>query len=479
MSLIPSAEEMVVVPSFTPRELALTFIREFVSTPSGEPGVWTKDGHTICWRGGRWETWSDGRMHHDVCTFLSRCCMRKESNGVRMQKNLAVRMPMVNEVCELILTLSEARWETFPAWGQGGDVLPNPDTCIGFRDKVVSVEGGKICPIDLTPDWIDPFILPVDYDPDGECPRWMRCLDEWSGGDPEWANLLQRWMGYCLMSTRKHHKWLLMFGKVRGGKGTISRVLEALLGQGVVPRDIRGMVHRFGLDGVQEARVLRIGEVHDLDKGRGHEACSILKSIVGGDTIAIDRKYTRAPIRTRVRSAVLAESNELPNIPDNAQGLSSKMLILPFTRSFLGKEQLDLDDELRGELTGIAAWAVEGARQLEAEEDRSKHWPQPAVGVQAKDDYKRITNIFEDFLISRFNVAPGAVCRYDLVLREWEEFKHKNQISDDTSYRWLGHHLRTRTSWDIDSIKKTRDGKTHTFLTNISLKSRHTLGDNW
>jgi putative DNA primase/helicase len=54
----------------------------------------------------------------------------------------------------------------------------------------------------------------------------------------------------------------------------------------------------------------------------------------------------------------------MPSLPEATDALARRMLILQFTRSFVGNEDWRLKEKLEGELSGIANWALEGLCRL-------------------------------------------------------------------------------------------------------------------
>ena len=57
-------------------------------------------------------------------------------------------------------------------------------------------------------------------------------------------------------------------------------------------------------------------------------------------------------------------TNELPYMKDSSGALVERFIVLKLTISFLGREDPMLFERLRGELSGILNWAVEGYRRL-------------------------------------------------------------------------------------------------------------------
>ena len=306
--------------------------------------------------------------------------------------------------------------------------------------------------------WFDPCVVDVDLDVGAQCPRWMRCLEEWSGGNEVWKELLQRWMGYSLMGHRRYAKWMLFHGKVRAGKGTIGTVMRWLRGgTGFVGTSLDELAGSFGLDGVEFARVLCVSEVSELSGREGEVAVRVLKNLLGRDPISINAKYKRQVRNVVVGAAPWVQANEIPQLPNKGRGLSAKMLVLPFERSFEGKEQHDLMDVLKEELAGIAAWVLRGAVALEAAADDEK-FPPTEGGVRAVRDYHLANNPFDYFLEARFVKNKTGFVANELVRREWKDWCRANNVKMHVADNFLVRRLTTESSWDLSKIRKGSEG---------------------
>jgi len=187
--------------------------------------------------------------------------------------------------------------EEVPCWIIPQTDMVDPAHCIAFKDFIIDIKGSTVddwSTRERDQRWFDTSVIPHKVDMNAECPRWMKALDEWGGGDPEWSRLLQHWFGYCLMGTRKYAKWLLMYGKIRGGKGTICSVLKQLTGPTTyLSTSLEDLANEFGLDGMELSKVLSISEVSEIDSKSGDRVCRILKNIVGGDPMTVDVEYGR------------------------------------------------------------------------------------------------------------------------------------------------------------------------------------------
>jgi putative DNA primase/helicase len=83
-----------------------------------------------------------------------------------------------------------------------------------------------------TPRFLNDFAVEYNYEPNVDAPQeWLNFLKSLWPEDPESINTLQEMYGYLLTQRNDHQKMFFLYGAKRGGKGTIIRVLEALMGQ--------------------------------------------------------------------------------------------------------------------------------------------------------------------------------------------------------------------------------------------------------
>jgi putative DNA primase/helicase len=204
------------------------------------------------------------------------------------------------------------------------------------------------------------------FDPQAACLEWLRFLATVWGDDEQSIETLAEWFGYLLLADVSHHKILLLVGPPRSGKGTIGRVLKMLLGQGSVANPtMSSLAGPFGLWPLLNKMAAIISDARLSD--RHVDSMAILErllSISGGDPQNIDRKClpTVTAVMMAVRFTIL--SNEIPRLTDASGAIASRFLILQMTRSFLGKEDKELDRKLAAELSGILNWAIRGWQRL-------------------------------------------------------------------------------------------------------------------
>lgn len=435
-------------------------------SPDGGRGIVEHRGAFFEWYGGRWKWRSDDQMRKAMWRWLEGKHCLDANGGISEYRPTGSKISDIVEALAAVTSLPDM---ATPMWIRPGlkNPLPEPTNMIAFEDVLVDLGTGETRNRDSN--WFDSVIIPVEYNCDAKCPRWDKCLEEWSDQDQVWMDLLQRWIGYCITPHRKYAKWLLMYGKVRAGKGLIARIVRALIGKEAFMNSSLGdLASSFGLAGMQHTRVLNIAEFSDLMYADAQRAVQILKNIVGQDPITIDAKYKAQMRNVEVLAAPMMQSNEIPTMPNRARGLSSKMLMLPFDVTFEGREDTELEEELLGELTGIAMWALRGAFQLRKATPTTR-WPKPARAVEEERVFHMVNNPFDLFLESRFMKNPNGKVANSVIKREFKAWLRKGGGSSPL-HKVTTHALILKivieSSW---SLGRSRYGETR-FLTGLTMK---------
>ena len=216
----------------------------------------------------------------------------------------------------------------------------------------------------LTPDYFTFVSVPFGYQPAVPEPKnWLAFLRQLWPDDPDAVNALQEYFGYVLSGRTDMQKMLLLIGPTRSGKGTIARVLAALVGKGnVAAPTLAGMCTNFGLVPLIGKPLAIVGDAR-LGGADANQVVERLLSISGEDMLTIDRKYRESWTGTLAARFVII-SNELPRFGDASGAIVNRFIVLNLLESFLGREDPDLTDTLTDELPGILNWALDGLERL-------------------------------------------------------------------------------------------------------------------
>lgn len=336
--------------------------RELIGDYQTEAGTLTLRrwrGTWMRWRDTRWaevedisiRKWVYNRLEHARYTAADGSAKDWAPNKVKVA-NILDALTAITHLAEDVDT---------PSW-TGRDRPAPADEIVACTNGLLHVGTRQL--IEHTPAYFSTVSVPFAYDPDAPEPaRWLAFLKELWPEDPASAAALQEWFGYVLSGRTDLHKILLLVGPSRSGKGTIARVLSALIGKGNVTGPTLGaLASNFGLWPLI-GKPLAV--IPDARVGGASPAAVIEKllSISGEDMLTIDRKH-REPWTGKLGTRLVMLSNELPQFGDASGAISSRFLVLMTTESFLGRENSKLTSELLTELSGILRWSLEGLDQL-------------------------------------------------------------------------------------------------------------------
>lgn len=236
----------------------------------------------------------------------------------------------------------------------------------GDEDRGTNLTNGYMEGEDLkehTPDRFNLSVLPYAYDASADCPTWEKFLTASLPDDMAAHAFLQEWFGYVLSGQTNVHKMACLIGVPRAGKGVTSRVLSALLGnQNVASPSLADLTTDYGKSTLIGKMMALISEPQWASPEAQRSVEPILR-ITGGDDIQINRKYAQ-PWNGIVGTRVMILANDTPRLMNHTGALASRMINVRFAQSFLGREDVGLEDRLKQELPGIFNWAREGYRRL-------------------------------------------------------------------------------------------------------------------
>jgi putative DNA primase/helicase len=233
---------------------------------------------------------------------------------------------------------------------------------------------------------------------------WFKFLHEAFPNDQESIDALQQWFGYLLTQDTAQQKALICVGPKRCGKGTIARVLRALLGEhNCAGPTLRQLGEQFGQQGLIGRSLAVISDARVSGKADLQGVSETLLRITGEDAISVERKGKDDWVGKLTTRFVLM-TNILPGIVDAGGAVASRFIVLKFSRSFFGREDTKLTDKLMAELPGILNWSLDGLAML----NERGAFIQPAAGVAAVDELIRRTTPILGFVADVLVLDPDA-----------------------------------------------------------------------
>jgi putative DNA primase/helicase len=283
-------------------------------------------------------------------------------------------------------------------------------------------------------------VLPFAYDPAAGCPRWLEFLDEVLPGDREAQDFLAEWFGYVLSGRTDQQKMLSLVGHKRSGKGTVARILEALLGPaGVTSPTINQLGGNFGEQSLIGKKLAVMSDVRWNNGNAVAEAVPVLLAIVGEDSRDVARK-NRDNWHGYLGVRFMMMSNETPNFRDASGALAGRMLQVHFSQSFYGREDTGLTDALRQELPGIFNWAVAGLKRFA---QRGRLVP-PASGEALADEVRRLASPYQAFIEDFCEIDEAAETAVPELLAAYGQWaRREGRTQDQQTTSSLSRGLRT------------------------------------
>lgn len=231
------------------------------------------------------------------------------------------------------------------------------DGVINLQNGILNLETRVLSP--HSPKHYSVNQLPVSYDPEAQCPQWIAFLNEVLAKEEERLSL-QEFFGYVFFDGYPIHKALLMIGSGRNGKGTIMRILGALIGpDNFESLALHQLEDRFMVSYLW-GKMANLGG--DIPSTKLQDT-SRFKGLTGGDVVKCDVKHKGA-IQLQNRAKMIFSANRIPRTDDDEAAFMGRWIILEFLRTWEGAEDIGLTDRLKGELPGILNWSIDGYHRL-------------------------------------------------------------------------------------------------------------------
>ncbi|MCF6225768.1 MAG: phage/plasmid primase, P4 family [Xanthomonadales bacterium] len=192
-------------------------------------------------------------------------------------------------------------------------------------------------------------------------PLFLRFLDEVFDGDNELIDWLQIALGACLSGAIEDHWIMFWIGSGRNGKNTLGDLVMRVLGDyaKAIPADTlmskRNSEHKTEIVNLKGCRLAVASETEEGD----FWAESKLKSLTGDAMLS--GRYMRSDfIHFRRTHKHLIYGNHRPQLRSLDQAMRSRLKVVPFNVSFVGREDARLPEKLWNESGFVLHWLIDG-----------------------------------------------------------------------------------------------------------------------
>jgi putative DNA primase/helicase len=342
--------------------------------------------------------------------FLERAKASTKSGHVDAFKptreKVANVLDALKAVTNLPASLSPPSWLTRRPGLDARDLL-------AFPNGLLHVPTRQLHP--RTPDFFTLNAIDCPYDPWAPTPTlWLAFLYQLWPNDPAAIETLQEMFGYLLTPDTAFQKIFLLHGPKRSGKGTIARILQRLIGpHNTCNPTLSSFGDTFGRHVLIGKTLAVISDARIGHQTDGAKVAETLLGISGEDAQTVHRKFL-GDWNGKLYVRFLILTNELPQIKDASTALASRFVLLAFTESFYGKEDLGLFNKLATELPGILLWALDGRDRLYAR----GYFVPPASAKELMQELEDLSSPISVFLRTQTACETGAdVSKQDLFVR--------------------------------------------------------------
>lgn len=404
----------------------------------------------LWWTGTNWATLAADVLEQRVSWFFENAEYTSTPNAtatnpqpVPVVKDFVVNSGSLNDLMRAIrnkVIIDDKI--NFNTWLEPRPDDPPTDQLVPLQNGLLNTSSRALMP--STPRFFNTYALTFDYDAAARNPQtlfaFMRSV---FGGDSEREELVQEMIGYLTTPRQDQQKMFNLIGPPRCGKGTLARLVEKLVGdENYGSTSLTSLGDSHGLEGLVTKPVVVLGDAAHTGRNGGL-ALERLLGIIGEDRMDVNPK-SKTIYSAKLPCRFILLANNLPVLPDSAQALRARWLVLRFTKSFLGAEDRQLGDKLSAELPAIFNWALDGLDRLQLRGE----FKQPEIGNEDMDAVTRLTApataFMEDCCITSEDDPTIREASQD-VWQVWQNWCLENGVRP-RSRDWMGRMIRETTS---------------------------------
>ena len=331
------------------------------------PTLLRTNGDFMAYENGAYVVVEEEALSSRVRSMLDRAYTQTTDQQTGERVNAAFN-PKAKDVSEVVTALRDHLHRNRmdrPQW-LNGVAGPKASSVISFPNGLLDTETGELLPPNQN--FFTRSAREFNYDRDKQnAERWLAFLRQVFAGKEceEKIRLLRQIMGCLVSGDISFQKIFMLLGPKRSGKGTILKVIAALVGMAsVFSTTFSSLTKTFGFQGMIGKSVVLIPDAHMGSRTDRDVVVENLKSISGGDIVTASRKY--ASDWTGVLDArFIISANAMPELADVSAALASRFVTIQTTTSFEGVERRRLyEEDIEPELPAIMNWALGGLADL-------------------------------------------------------------------------------------------------------------------
>jgi len=306
-----------------------------------------------------------------------------------------------------------------PEMTTAGDQFDRDPWLLNCVNRTVDLRTGQLS--DHDPKQLITKLVPFEFDPDAKAPLWDAFLQQILPNSDLRA-YVQRAVGYSLTGRTDEQCLFFCLGKGRNGKSVFLETLQAMVGDYGCNTPTRTVMKKSGgiPNDVARLRGSRFVTLNETGQDQKFDE-PLLKDLTGADTVTA-RFLFKEFFDYKPSFKLWFRGNHQPVITGTDDGIWRRFHVIPFTVQ-IPESDVDkkLPDKLSKELSGILAWAVNGAMQ----------WSEgglqaPEIVTEAVQQYRKDSDVIGQFIAAHCIVGPDYEVATMPLYQSYKEFAKQN-----------------------------------------------------
>lgn len=311
--------------------------------------------------------------------------------------------------------------QSLPLLATQAKLLDTHDMLLGVANGVINLKTGKLQP--ASTDNLMTRHSPVAFDPNAKCPIFLAFLNQVCGGDKQLEKYLQRVVGYSLTGQTVEQCLFFLYGSGANGKSTFLNVVKDLLGSDFstqTPSETLMAKRGSSTNDIARLRGIRVLIANEVEDG-SLLAEALVKQMTGGETLTARFHYAEY-FELTPKFKLFIAGNHKPMIRGRDNGIWRRIRLIPFEVTIPSKQRdKNLQTKLRGELSGILNWAIQGC--LDWQESGLNT---PKVITDAVSSYREEMDVIAQWMSDCCTVAANEQVKASDAYQSYKHWAERN-----------------------------------------------------
>lgn len=267
--------------------------------------------------------------------------------------------------------------------------------------------------------------IPVHYDPNAKKPElFLSIVDKCFAGDERSKLICQEMFGYCLTRNYKHQLVFYLIGDGGNGKGTMTAILEALLGiYNTSHSSLFQLTDHHNSDYYIAKLLGKFANICGDEGKRQIMNTENLKKLTSNTDTITGRNVREKPIDFVNFAKIILLLNQMPKMDSATFGEKRRYQVIEFNNRISNSKE-EIKDIHRlvidgGELPGVLLWALEGLKRVE----QNGCFSDERTVAQKFIDIEKRSNPMEYFLEDCIREDVSAITPTELIYDRYNTFR--------------------------------------------------------